>query len=198
VDDHEVVDNPVGLEQVAVAVDVALVLDVVVGPGEVGLGGGQGVDRVHHQLADLAGLSGWPTLAWGTWPSGLGAGGALEGPRALAGLGRLGLEHAELLGRRREALGVLAVEGVGLGDHLGAGGERGPGPLAQRAEPFPAPGALQLRRHRVVVAARRGGQTDRPRALAAGAGRGGLADRRRHGHEQGEHDQRDQRPPDRR
>jgi hypothetical protein len=56
VDDDEVVDDPVGLEQVAVAVGVALVLDVVVGPGEVGVAGRQGVDRVDHQLGHLAGV----------------------------------------------------------------------------------------------------------------------------------------------
>ena len=46
VHEHEVVDDAVRLEDVAVAVDVALVLDVVVRPGEVGLGGRERVDRV--------------------------------------------------------------------------------------------------------------------------------------------------------
>jgi hypothetical protein len=83
VDDHEVVDDPVGLEQVAV--DVALVLDVVVGPREVGLGGGQGVDRVNDQLGDLAGVVG---------VAGVGLGGLAAGRRAIPGRGVLHLDPA--------------------------------------------------------------------------------------------------------
>ena len=121
---------------------------------------------------------------------GLGAGGVLEGPRALAGLGGHRLQPAELLGRRREAASLLAVEGVGLGHYLGAGGELGrAGPAGQLAELLLLVPGLQPRRDRVVVAARGRPEPDRPRV--AGAGRGGLADGRRHGHEQGEHQQRE-------
>ena len=45
------VDHAVGLDEVAVAVDVALVLEVVVGPREVGLRLGEACDRVDRQLA---------------------------------------------------------------------------------------------------------------------------------------------------
>jgi hypothetical protein len=75
--------------------------------GEVVVGAGVELDQDGEQLGRL------------------GAGGLLEGPGALAGLGRLGLERAQLLGRRREAGRVLAVEGVRLGQDLGAGGELG-------------------------------------------------------------------------
>ena len=51
VHEHEVVDDAVRLEDVAVTVDVALVLDVVVRPREVRLGGGERVDRVVAERA---------------------------------------------------------------------------------------------------------------------------------------------------
>ena len=52
VDEHDVVEHTVGLEQVAVTVEVALVLDVVVGEGEVGVGV---VQRLHGVDGHLAG-----------------------------------------------------------------------------------------------------------------------------------------------
>ena len=58
--DH-VVEHAVGLEQVAVAVLVALVLDVVVGEREVRVGVGQRLHRVDGHLPVPRGLSGWPT-----------------------------------------------------------------------------------------------------------------------------------------
>ena len=54
VHEHEVVDDAVRLEDVAVTVGVALVLDVVVLPGEVRLRGGQ---RVDGMLAERAGAA---------------------------------------------------------------------------------------------------------------------------------------------
>ena len=60
---HQVVDDAVRLEDVAVTVDVALVLDVVVGPGEVRVARGQRVDRVLGRAGPApAGLSGWPFI----------------------------------------------------------------------------------------------------------------------------------------
>jgi hypothetical protein len=89
VDDHEVVDDAVGLEQVAVAVDVALVIDVVVGPGEVGVAGREGVDRVHHQLAGLAGVVGVAGVVLGRLAAAAGA------------VVRLGVRHLDPAGAPR-------------------------------------------------------------------------------------------------
>ena len=60
VDHHDVVDDAVGLEQVAVAVPVALVLEVVVGPGEVGVGGRSASTASIAIWPVPRGLSGWP------------------------------------------------------------------------------------------------------------------------------------------
>jgi hypothetical protein len=129
VDDHEVVDDAVGLEQVAVAVDVALVLDVVVGPGEAGVTGREGVDRVHHQLADLAGVVG---------VAGVGLDRLAAGGGAVVGLGVRHLDPAgDAAGDVVGALGHLAVvvlDGVAAqvdaGPAVGAG-QVGPDPLGQ-------------------------------------------------------------------
>jgi hypothetical protein len=70
---------------------------------------------------------------------------------------------------------MFAVEGVGLGDHLGAGAGLGLGHGAELAEAFPlAAQAVQPRRHRVVVAALLWPRRDGPEAgspAAAGADR---------------------------
>jgi hypothetical protein len=129
VDDHEVVDDAVGLEQVAVAVDVALVLDVVVGPGEAGITGREGVDRIHHQLADLAGVVG---------VAGVGLDRLAAGGGAVVGLGVRHLDPAgDAAGDVVGALGHLAVvvlDGVAAqvdaGPAVGAG-QVGPDPLGQ-------------------------------------------------------------------
>jgi hypothetical protein len=120
---------PPSLEQVAVAVGVALVLDVVVRPGEVGVAGRQGVDRVHHQLADLAGVVG---------VAGVGLGHLAAGGGAVVGLGVGNLDPAgDLAGDVVGASGHLAVvvlDGVAAqvdaGPAVGAG-QVGPDPLGQ-------------------------------------------------------------------
>ena len=65
-DHHEVIDDAIGLEHVAVAVDVALILDVVVGPWEVGLLGRDLVDRVHDHLGDAARIVRMPNVTGAT------------------------------------------------------------------------------------------------------------------------------------
>jgi hypothetical protein len=60
VDEHEVVDDTVGLEEVAVAIGVRGVLDVVVRPGKLGFWAASVLTASMPREAAPAGLSGCP------------------------------------------------------------------------------------------------------------------------------------------
>jgi hypothetical protein len=64
VHEHDVVDHAVGLEHVAVAVAVALVLDVVVGHGKSGCAVASAATASIGSWPGPSGLSGWPCMSW--------------------------------------------------------------------------------------------------------------------------------------